>query len=208
MYAVLTQRNMRVHVVLGGLVLFLASVFDVSREEIVLLLLTIGLVMISELFNTAVEEVVNLVTKEYHPLARRAKNVAAGAVLVSAVIAALVGYLVFFPRFTVLSFRQTFIPTHLTIMALSFVLLVVIGVKAFFRQEQFLKGGMPSGHTAIAFSLATAIYCMTSPFLGLLAYGMALLVAQSRVEGEIHTFFEVMVGALIGMLITLWFFQL
>lgn len=68
---------------------------NVSRLELLILVITVGLVIAVEMLNTAVEEVVNLVTEEIHPLARIAKNTAAGAVLVTAVVAVAVGYLIF-----------------------------------------------------------------------------------------------------------------
>ena len=89
------ERNMRIHVVCGLLVIILASVLGVPRLEFMILILTIGIMFMAELINTAFEEVVNLITKEYHPLAGIIKNIAAGAVLVAALVALCIGYIVF-----------------------------------------------------------------------------------------------------------------
>ena len=72
-----------------------------------------------------------------------------------------------------------------------------------------LKGGMPSGHSALAFSIATIITFVTKGLLvSCLSYLLALLIAQSRVEGKIHTFLETLAGAVLGILVTILVFQL
>ncbi|NLL42868.1 MAG: diacylglycerol kinase family protein [Firmicutes bacterium] len=90
-----TERNMRIHVACGLLVIALAKVLAVTRLEFAILLLVIGMMFVAELINTAFEEVVNLITEEYHPLAGLIKNIAAGAVLVAALVALCVGYIIF-----------------------------------------------------------------------------------------------------------------
>lgn len=105
-YAVKTQRNIKVHLIIGMLVLILAMILNVTRLELLILLLTIGLVIGAEMVNTAVEEVVNLAHEGIHPLARIAKNVAAGAVLICSVMAAAVGYIVLFERLIQVDLRS------------------------------------------------------------------------------------------------------
>lgn len=97
-YAFSTQRNFRLHTAAGVLTLLLGWHFHFSPAEMVLLVLTISQVLIAELFNTAVETAIDLYSPEYHPLAKIAKNVAAGAVLVSACAALLVAAFLFLPR--------------------------------------------------------------------------------------------------------------
>lgn len=92
-----TQRNMRIHVGATGAVLALAWYFRVDRVGWALLLVAVGGVLAAELLNTAVEAVVDLYTEDFHPLAKVAKDVAAGAVLVQALIALGLGWLVFAP---------------------------------------------------------------------------------------------------------------
>jgi diacylglycerol kinase (ATP) len=89
---------LRLHALATVVVLGFGFYFDISRLEWALVALAVGLVWSLELANTAVEAVVNLVSPDYHPLAGRAKDVAAGAVLVGAVAALAVGLLVFGPR--------------------------------------------------------------------------------------------------------------
>ena len=94
-YVVRTQRNMRVHFAVALVVLPLASVLGVSRFELLALMLAVSFVLIAEMFNTALEKAIDVATNSFDPLARVAKDVAAGAVLVAAVNAVFVGYLVF-----------------------------------------------------------------------------------------------------------------
>lgn len=97
-YAFKTQRNFRIHTVLGALTISLSLFLHLKPVEISVIGLTIGLVLALELLNTAIESVVDLtVGQSYHDLARIAKDCAAGAVLVSAIASALVASALLFP---------------------------------------------------------------------------------------------------------------
>lgn len=93
-----TQRNMRFHIFSAVAVLSFSVFAGLTRTEWALVVFAIGLVMSAELMNTAVEAAVNLFTHEYHPLAKLAKDAAAGAVLVAALVSVVIGWLVFYPR--------------------------------------------------------------------------------------------------------------
>ena len=97
-YAYRNEQNLAVDVGVALIVCILAFVFKVSAHEWALLALTIGLVLSMELVNTALEAIVDLVTEEYHPLAKVAKDTAAAAVLVMAIVAIVVGVIIFLPR--------------------------------------------------------------------------------------------------------------
>ena len=94
-YSIRTQRNMKIHLLAAAVVLGAALYFDIGGLEIAVLLLTIAGVITAELFNTAIEALVDMVSPEYHPLAKAAKDVAAGAVLVQAAAAIGIGYVIF-----------------------------------------------------------------------------------------------------------------
>ncbi|MBC6699965.1 diacylglycerol kinase family protein [Hymenobacter sp. BT190] len=96
--ALRSEVHLQFHAVATGAVLALGWYMGLARWEWALVALAVGLVWSLELLNTAVEAVVNLVSPEYHPLAGRAKDVAAGAVLAGAIAAVAVGGLVFGPR--------------------------------------------------------------------------------------------------------------
>lgn len=93
-----TQRNARLIAVIAICVIFSAVVFRISRIEFLIVLLTIGLVFVSEIFNTMVEETINLITGEYHEKIKLLKDMAAAAVWVACLIAFAVGYFVFIKR--------------------------------------------------------------------------------------------------------------
>ena len=93
--AVAAQRNLKIQLSIALVVVAAGVYFDISATEWCIILLTIGMVIGLEMVNTAIEELVNLVTLEHHPLAGRIKDIAAGAVLVVSFVAVVVGIVVF-----------------------------------------------------------------------------------------------------------------
>lgn len=208
-----TQRNMRIHFTAAVLVLGVGLYLRVSSRDLLFLFFAITLVVMAEMFNTAVEAVVNLCVQEYHPLARIAKDVAAGAVLMAAVNSLVVAYIVFYPRLEGFAFyfgpRIKEAPLFVTLVALLLVMVLAAAGKAWSGKGIFVKGGLPSGHTALAFGGGTALALFTgSPLVATVALIMALLVAHSRLDSGAHTFFEVVAGALLGILATFAVFRL
>lgn len=98
LYALRTQRNVRVHVALALAATALGIALRLSPVEFALIFVAIGSVFIAEMFNTVIEACVDLITDRYHPLARTAKDVAAGAVLLSAMLAIVIALFVFAPH--------------------------------------------------------------------------------------------------------------
>lgn len=199
-----TQRHMRFHFLTMVLVLIVSLVFKLKREEVIVLLFTITLVLAAEMFNTAIEAVVDLVTQTYHPLAKFAKDIASGAVLITAINALAIGFLLFpgGARLNLLSEELGLhTPEWSTVGSVTFLLLgiMVLMWKVAGRKGKLLKGGVVSGHSAVGFFLATTIVFMSGRVaIGILAFMMAVLIAQSRVEGGIHTLAEVVLGALMA----------
>lgn len=93
-YALRTQRNTRIHLSVAALVIALGLWLDLSVTQWAVLTLTIGFVLVSEMLNTVAETLVDLVSPGYHPLAKVIKDVTAGAVLLTAIISVIVGFLV------------------------------------------------------------------------------------------------------------------
>ena len=213
-HALRTQRNMRIHFAIAAAVLVFAFIYDVTRLELITLMISIAFVLIAEMVNTAVEATIDLSTPSFDPLAKVAKDMAAGAVLIASVNAVAVGYLVLADRLARPSARLVNAlgdaPITLTLIALVLTLIVVIAVKALTGSGTPLRGGLPSGHAALAFGGWTAITFITIEHrivVSFVALIMALLVSQSRVESGIHSAFEVALGAVIGTLVTLILFQ-
>lgn len=205
--AIKTEKNLRRHVYIAILILMMCLIFGVTKSELKDITLAITLVFFAELINTAIESTVDICTTEYHPLAKKAKDIAAAAVLLVSVNAVVVGYIVFSKRlkrethnyFSVL--QNSYIDTFLLILAV-----VVIGVfivKAYYRRGKLLQGGMPSGHSAVAFALWVGVsYTTKNVVVIILSFGIAFLVAQSRVEGKIHSPMEVLAGSTLGVFVT------
>lgn len=212
-YSIRTQRNMKIHMLTTIVVLTATFFYDLSKIELLIITMTITMVIVAEMINTAVECAIDATTNFYHPLAKIAKNVAAGAVLVTAINSVLVGYVIFWGRIT---------PFNMTVMLklkksdpdMIFFMLVIICiatvvVKAIYGEGTPLRGGMPSGHSTIAFSVATAITLLTNePLIMVLSYLLATIVAQSRVDSEIHSILEVVFGGVFGTLLTLLLFKI
>ncbi|MFA5845128.1 MAG: diacylglycerol kinase [Coriobacteriia bacterium] len=207
-----TQRNMRLHALAAAVVLGGALFFRITRLELAMVLFAISCVFVAELANTAIEAAVDVATDTFDPMAKTAKDVAAGAVLIASLDAVAVGYLVFFKRLTsvtttVLS-RVREAPSHLTVIALALTALAVLVGKALGREGTWLQGGWPSGHTALATAAAAAVgYASGRADATVLALFIAALVAQSRVESETHTIPQVIIGALLGLLLATIVFQ-
>jgi diacylglycerol kinase (ATP) len=211
-----TQRNMRIHFAIAAVVLIVAIATDVTKLELIVLLLSIAFVLIAEMINTAIEGAIDVATSSFDPMAKLAKDIAAGAVLIAAINAVAVGYLVFSgktaSRSARLIDRVRDAPAELTIVALVVTVIVVIGVKAWTGSGAPLRGGLPSGHAAVAFAGWIALTYVVEPshrfLVSMIAFILALLVAQTRVESGIHSALEVLLGGLLGALLTLALFQL
>lgn len=96
-YGFFTERNLKIHLVAAILAISLGVYFKITRIEWALLFFAIFFVLVAETINTAIEQTIDLVTNEYHPLAKNAKNLAAGAVLLSAINAVIIGIIIFVP---------------------------------------------------------------------------------------------------------------
>jgi len=213
LWATSSQRHMRGHFIAALLVLMLALVLRLSILEFILLTFAITLVLLAELINTAIEVLVDLASPEYHILAKRAKDVSAGGVLVASCGAAVVGFLAFgrylFPPLGKVLNLLGSPPGELSLVAVLVVTIVVILTKACFGSGTPLHGGMPSGHAAVAFSIATSIALSgVGAVLTILAVLMATMVSQSRLLMNIHTLRELVAGAVLGIGITVLLFVL
>lgn len=212
-----TQRNMRIHFAIAAGVLIAALALDVSRLELIALLLAIAFVLIAEMINSAVEAAVDVASTSFDPLAKLAKDIAAGSVLIASVIAVAIGYLVFSGDVArrggrVLD-RLSETPEELTLIALALTTIAVIALKAIAGRGTPLRGGWPSGHAAVAFAGWMAVTLVLDSaehrfLISSLTFIIALLVAQTRIESGVHSSVEVATGALVGALVTLGVFQL
>jgi undecaprenol kinase len=98
LYTIRHERNMKIHCTAAILVIMLSFYFQLSAVEWIFILLAIGGVFSFELINTAIERTVDLITEDFHPLAKQAKDIAAGAVLVYAILSVVIGCIIFLPK--------------------------------------------------------------------------------------------------------------
>ena len=96
--AIKKERNMKIHLLAVVVVIIMGTIYKISTTEWIACIILFGLVISSELINTAIEQTVNLVTKEINPIAKYAKDVAAGAVLVNAIISVIIAGLIWIPK--------------------------------------------------------------------------------------------------------------
>lgn len=212
--ALKAEKNLKFHFAAAILVLLLVLPFNLTKIEMMVLSITICLVLVSEMINTALEQLVDLVVDhQWHPLAKKVKDIAAGAVLISAISSVFVGYLVFGDR--ILNLQSSVFsrvqrsPAHLGFIVLALVLLVVLILKSIFYRGRGtpFQGGTVSGHSALGFAFSTMIALLSQNlFITILACGLALLVAESRLEGGFHTLSEAIGGAIVGIVVTLIIF--
>ncbi len=131
----------------------------------------------------------------------------------ASVLSAVVGCIIFYDDLRNITFTVTnkvkHMPIHITIISLIVVTIAVIAGKAWSRKGTFLRGGMPSGHSALAMSLLTSIIFLSKgaaiPFL---AAALTVMVMHSRLEAGVHTLWEIIVGALLGFFLTVLIFQM
>ncbi len=208
-----SERNMKIHVAAAVMVLIMSLFYDLTRIEFIIICITIAIVVICELFNTAIEVIIDTLIGIYHPKAKIVKDTAAAAVFISALLSVIVAYVIFFDRVStsleigIVRIKQT--QMHVTIIAIVITMIAVLILKTIFKKGTPFSGGMPSGHSAIAFSAATAVALYSNnPGITILFLVVALLVVQSRLEGKIHNIIELVAGAVIGFLVTLLLFQI
>ncbi len=210
MHCFRTQKHMQFHFIILVLVLLSGLLLNFEPRDMLTLLFCISLVIATEMVNTAVEAVVDLVTPNYNPLAKLAKDVAAGAVLIASANAVIAGMLIFFGSDRI---REIRFSTHglspnvavvLVVGILVLTMTVMISKLVTGRSNPGLwHGGVVSGHSAIGFFLAmTIIFTTGNLFVAILALLMALIIAQSRVESGVHSIQEVVLGAIVAIFLT------
>ena len=213
LHAAKTERHLRYHFYAAVLILLLSLILGIPRSEFIAIAIVAIIVLSVEMLNTAIEATVDIIFKEYDNRAKIIKDIAAGAVLTASIGAAVVGYIIFLPYL-----KNTFenglkIAKHsgedVAIISFVVLLILVIITKTFFGKGSPLRGGIPSGHAAVAFSIWAAVTFLTEAFLpSFLILILAVLVAQSRVSIGVHKPWEVILGALLGSVVTFFLFKL
>jgi diacylglycerol kinase (ATP) len=197
-------------------VVLLGIWLNLGHRELLAFLLTITLVIVAEMFNSAIEATVDLISPNYHPLAKFAKDIAAGAVLITTIIALVVGGLVILGENRWESIKTSLnsegfgppVAWRLLLGALLLFVVIVIG-KGLGQKGTVLQGGLVSGHAAYGFFFATSTIFLTDSAVTVgIALLLAAIVAQSRFEAKFHSIFELTLGALVGVVLSIAIFGL
>lgn len=212
LHAARSERHLRYHFYTVAVVLVVCYVIGVTRVEFLLIVLAMMAVLLAEMMNTALEYVVDLLSPEMAEKAGRAKDVAAGGVLVTAFGAAVMGVVILQPyiwRMLTGGFRVSQQPPFgVALLAFVIVVIGVVLLKSYFGKGTPLSGGMPSGHAAVAFSVWVTVTMSTgSIIVSVLCLALALAVAHSRVSGGAHSVFEAVVGGAFGTAVTFILFM-
>lgn len=201
-YTIVTQRNMRIHFLIAIGVLLLSLYLPLSKMEVLVLFISIALVLFAELMNTVMETIVDMVTEEYHPLAKIAKDVAAGAVLLTAGLAVVVGLSLFYPylnRFFS-EFHSKYEPNiglAAIVVADFFLTLMVKGWLNRLKKSHL----EPSMTTSIAFCVSTLISGMVGNLMGIIfVFFLTLMLAVSRYRMK-PKLIPMGFGALLGLFV-------
>jgi len=202
-----TQVHMRYHFFTLVAVLLAGLLLNLNADDMLVLIFAITLVIVAEMFNTAIEAVVDMITENYDPSAKLAKDVAAGAVLLASANAVIAGVLIFFGHTQKIQAKITSEAgpdvTKVVVMGIVLLTLIVIISKLVSNTGSPWRGGIISGHSAIGFLLAmTIFFTVHNVAASFLAIALAILVAQSRVEAGIHSLREVVLGAVLAILLT------
>lgn len=207
-YATTTQGNIQKQLIIAVIVMIISLFFNLNKAEFLCLMFTVILIIITEMINTAIETVVDLYTDLYHPKAKIAKDVGAGAVVIAAFNAVIVAYFLFFDKISDigLAFIENVVnnPVHLAFVAIILTIILIITLKAVFdnrKNGEKTKKFVPSGQVALAFSAWTIIWIKSKDIVILtLTTILATLVAFSRVESKSRTKAETIFGMAVGIL--------
>lgn len=213
-FAINHEKNMKFHLLACAIVFVASLFFNISRIEMMFLIFAISSVIALELVNTALENAVDIAADgRWLSLAKSAKDVSAAATFIAALNALFVGYMIFFDKF--LNFYDSVIlriarrPSHLAVISISLIIIITIFLKGIFYEGHgtAFRGGFVSGHTSVSFGLATiGILLVDNPMVMILMVLLALIVAESRYEADIHSTKEIIRGAILGISVALAIF--
>ncbi len=215
-YAVTTQSNIKKQLLIAVVVMLISLFFDLNKAEFLCLMFTVVLIIVAEMINTAIETVVDLYTDLYHPKAKIAKDVGAGAVVITAINALIVAYFLFFEKISTIGLKLVDevanSPVHLAFVAILLTVIVIVTLKAAATKNnhKFIKENfMPSGQTAIAFAGLTIIWLTTrNVVIFTISLVLALIIALNRYDKGKRSKSEIIVGACVGVMVVVLLYGL
>jgi|GEM_PF-434950 len=197
------ERHLKFHLVSAFCILLVCFILGLNKMEFIAVVLITLLVIITEMINTAVESAVDLHSRNDNPRSKLAKDVAAGAVLVAAAGALVVGYLVLTPYILDIFSQGLRVarhrPENIALLSLIVVILLVILLKTFFLKEENIRVGFPSGHTAVAFSVfVSACHLFDNRYLLLMLLFLTLVISGYRLILRPRRVRDVLGGMILG----------
>ncbi len=216
-YATTTQSNIKKQLFIAVCVLVLSLFYKLETTQFLCLTFAVFLVIFAEMVNTAIETVVDLYTDKYHPKAKIAKDVGAGAVLLMAINSVIVAYFIFLNETSIGEISNTIFqsmvssPKHLIFVSIILTVIAILVFKAIASKNTYEnkinslnKKFVPSGQTALAFAILTSIWLNTRSILIFsLALMLSLMVFENRIESKLHSIAESVFGSFMGVLIVL-----
>lgn len=215
-YATTTQSNIKKQLVIAVIVMVLSLFFELTRAEFLCLCFAVFAVIFAEMVNTAIETIVDLITDKYHPKAKIAKDVGAGAVVLVALNAIIAAYFLFFQKIgqvgtTVLDTMMQS-RNHMAFVAIMITIIAVVAIKAAMSSNKEKLGRNRfdiSGQTALAFAALTAIWLNTKDIvIFVLTLILSVLIAENRVEVKSKSLSEIIFSSAMGILIVLLIYSL
>lgn len=213
-YGTTTQSNVKKQLVIIAFVMLISLFFNLSKVEFICLIFACVLIIFAEMINTAVETLVDLYVDVYHPKAKIAKDVAAGAVVITALNAVIIAYFLFFDKIGDMgnSIYQTVInsPTYLAFVVVILIIIVAVALKAAkIRGKRSNKELIVSCQSMLASAAVVATWIVTENLVALsFAVILAIMICMNRVESKERTVLEVVLGVILGILITILMYGL
>ena len=202
------EKNFRYHIILSLLTILVSLLMNIDSFHLVIIVISISLVLVAELFNTVFEVLIdNFITKKKNKIIKVIKDISAAAVLITSINALVVGYFLIFTKLfkKILNIFKISWVINDTIIFISFIFLIlfIIIIKKIINSEKVFKGGWPSGHSALSFSIfALSLMYVNILIIKILIFLLAVIVSKSRIDLKIHSFSQVVSGAIIGFSLT------
>ena len=211
LYAFKTQRHVRVHYTIAVVIISISLLLDLTYIEFMLFALSVLILLAAEMFNTAIEDLSNLVERRYNEKVKRVKDVSAGGVLVSSFGVVIMCYLIITKYLSepfVIVLNAVKVNYGLVVsVTLLLVLIVIVSLKTALGGKSGFSQSSPSGHSAIAFSIWSAVSLITmNVLISTLIFLMALMVSHSRLLVGKNTVLNVFTGAISGIAVTVIIF--
>jgi diacylglycerol kinase (ATP) len=211
------ERNFRLHFLAAFISMVMAVILKCSALEFLIIVFAIALVLMAEMFNTAIEAMVDIACGDkLNPMAKIAKDVSAGAVFLGAVNACVVGYVILVRKLLDFDLEAEVLAPVLELPIVIAPVCIFLSVMATTALKAFAgKGrgggilGSPSAHSAVAFAAAVSIaFLSRNAVISAIAFFLAFLLAQSRADTKAETILQVMFGSFIGAFAATFAFQM